>query len=210
LRLKDHIDLKDKLILDVGCGNGYYLFRMLGAGARAAVGVDPFLLSVMQFHAINKYVQTNQAAVLPLGVDDVPGNCGCFDTVFSMGILYHRRSPFDHLLQLKSLLKQGGELCLETLIIEGGEGQVLVPESRYARMNNVWFLPSADELVHWLKRCGFKDIRVVDINQTSIQEQRSTDWMPFESLPECLDREDSNLTVEGYSAPLRVVVLATK
>jgi len=183
---------------------------MLNEQPELVLGIDPSILFNMQFQALNHFIHDDRINLLPLTIQRMPQNMQWFDTVFSMGILYHRRSPFDHLLQLKSLLKQGGELCLETLIIEGGEGQVLVPESRYARMNNVWFLPSADELVHWLKRCGYKDIRVVDINQTSIQEQRSTDWMPFESLPECLDKQDVNMTVEGYPAPLRVVVLATK
>ncbi len=210
-RVLPHLSsLNNRKILDVGCGNGYHCWRMLNEQPELVLGIDPSILFNMQFQALNHYIQDDRIHLLPLTVQSMPQNMQWFDTVFSMGILYHRRSPFDHLLQLKSLLKQGGELCLETLIIEGGEGQVLVPESRYARMNNVWFLPSADELVHWLKRCGFKDIRVVDINQTSIHEQRSTDWMPFESLPECLDKNDRNLTVEGYPAPLRVVVLATK
>ena len=148
--------------------------------------------------------------MLPLGIQQIPDNMQWFDSVFSMGILYHRRSPMDHLLQLKNLLKPGGELCLETLIINGGKGEVLVPESRYARMNNVWFLPSAEELTHWVTRCGFKQVRVVDINQTSLEEQRTTQWMPFESLKDCLDPEDINKTVEGYPAPLRAIVVATK
>ena len=56
-----------------------------------------------------------------------------------MGVLYHRRSPIDHLLELKGCLQTGGELVLETLVIDGGLGEVLVPENRYAKMRNVWF-----------------------------------------------------------------------
>ncbi|MBT3202776.1 MAG: tRNA 5-methoxyuridine(34)/uridine 5-oxyacetic acid(34) synthase CmoB [Gammaproteobacteria bacterium] len=210
-RVLPHLSsLNKRKILDVGCGNGYHCWRMLNEQPEIVLGIDPSVLFNMQFQALNYYVQDERIHLLPLTIQEMPLNMQWFDTVFSMGILYHRRSPFDHLMQLKGLLKQGGELCLETLVIEGGEGQVLVPESRYARMNNVWFLPSADELVHWLKRCGYKNIRVVDINKTSVQEQRSTEWMPFESLPECLDKEDSNFTVEGYPAPLRAVVLANK
>ncbi|PMC22346.1 tRNA 5-methoxyuridine(34)/uridine 5-oxyacetic acid(34) synthase CmoB, partial [Klebsiella aerogenes] len=44
-----------------------------------------------------------------------------------MGVLYHRRSPLDHLWQLKDQLAPGGELVLETLVIEGDENTVLVP-----------------------------------------------------------------------------------
>lgn len=43
-RLQDHIaPLTDRVVLDVGCGNGYYIWRMLGAGARFVLGVDPTL-----------------------------------------------------------------------------------------------------------------------------------------------------------------------
>lgn len=210
-RVLPHLkSLKGRKVLDVGCGNGYHSWRMLDQDPELVLGIDPSVLFNMQFKAVQHYVRDDRIQLLPLTIQQMPSNMQWFDSVFSMGILYHRKSPFDHLQQLKSLLKPGGELCLETLIIRGEAGQVLVPNSRYARMNNVWFLPSANELAHWLERIGFKNIRVVDINQTSIDEQRSTDWMPFESLAECLDSDDENLTVEGYPAPLRAVMMAEK
>ncbi|MGR9014551.1 MAG: DUF1698 domain-containing protein, partial [Gammaproteobacteria bacterium] len=44
-RLKDHIaPLEHRMVLDVGCGNGYHCWRMLGAGAKTVVGIDPMLL----------------------------------------------------------------------------------------------------------------------------------------------------------------------
>jgi tRNA (mo5U34)-methyltransferase len=209
-RLKNHLDLKDKLILDVGCGNGYYLFRMLGAGARAVVGADPFLLSVMQFHAINHYVKTNRAAVLPLGVDDVPADCGCFDTVFSMGLLYHRRQPKEHLRQLNGFLKPGGQVVLETLILKSDTEKLLVPEGRYAKMRNVWNLASPVLLSKWLTDCGFENIELLDVTQTTSCEQRKTDWMSYESLSDFLDPDDSTKTIEGYPAPVRAIMTAQK
>jgi tRNA (mo5U34)-methyltransferase len=51
---------------------------------------------------------------------------------------------------------------------------------------------------------------VVDLNRTTTDEQRSTPWMRFESLAQCLDPDNPELTVEGYPAPLRAVVLATR
>ena len=210
-RIYRHLSpLKQRHILDVGCGNGYHCWRMLAHEPELVLGIDPSLLFNLQFRALQHYIQDRRIHMLPIGIQHMPENMQWFDSVFSMGVLYHRKSPIEHLLQLKSLLKPGGELCLETLVIEGGRGQVLVPGSRYARMNNVWFLPSAEELKHWLHRCGYRNIRLVDVNQTTIEEQRSTEWMPFESLPECLDPADSSKTVEGYPAPLRAVFIASK
>jgi tRNA (mo5U34)-methyltransferase len=208
-RLADQISpLGGRLVLDVGCGSGYHAWRMAGSGAKGVIGIDPTLLSVAQFLAVRHFAGVYPVHVLPVGIDDVPPNLRVFDTVFSMGVLYHRRSPLDHLLELKACLCQGGELVLETLVIEGGAGQVLVPEDRYAQMRNVWFIPSVLMLEGWLKRCGYKNIRLVDVSKTTTEEQRSTDWMQFQSLRDFLDPHDPNLTVEGLPAPRRAIFLA--
>ncbi|TAN65548.1 MAG: tRNA 5-methoxyuridine(34)/uridine 5-oxyacetic acid(34) synthase CmoB [Methylobacter sp.] len=208
-RLKDHISpLEHRLVLDVGCGNGYHCWRMLGAGAKTVVGIDPMMLNVMQFQLIRKLHGEAPIYVLPMGIEDLPYGMKAFDTVFSMGVLYHRRSPIDHLMELRDCLQPGGELVLETLIIDGGLGQVLLPEDRYARMRNVWFIPSCDTLISWLKRCGFKNIRLVDVTVTSIEEQRTTEWMNFHSLKDFLDAKNPLLTCEGLPAPKRAIVLA--
>ena len=103
-------------------------------------------------------------------MEQVPGGLNAFDTTFSMGVLYHRRSPIDHLKELKDTLKPGGQLVLETLVIDGDESQVLVPKGRYAMMNNVWFLPSCPSLKLWLEKVGFKQVTLVDVNETSLEE----------------------------------------
>lgn len=208
-RLKDHIaPLQHRLVLDVGCGNGYHCWRMLGAGAKMAVGIDPMLLNVMQFQLVRKLYGEAPVYVLPMGIEDMPYGLKAFDTVFSMGVLYHRRSPIDHLMELRDCLRPGGELVLETLVIDGGLGEVLLPEDRYARMRNVWFLPSCDTLISWLKRCGFKNIRLVDVTVTSIEEQRTTEWMTFHSLKDFLAADNPQLTCEGLPAPKRAIVIA--
>ncbi|VAX35909.1 tRNA (mo5U34)-methyltransferase [hydrothermal vent metagenome] len=210
-RLKDHItSLKDRVVLDVGANNGYHCWRMASAGAKLALGIDPTLLYVCQYHAVQHFIDWQNVAVLPLGIDDMPMDLNVFDTVFSMGLLYHRRAPFDHLLHLQSFLREGGELVLETLVIDGKAGDVLSPCGRYAKMPNVWFIPSCLTLEHWLKRCQFKDIRCIDVCQTSIDEQRVTDWMGFQSLFDFLDPKDRNLTIEGYPSPRRAIFVAKR
>ncbi|NHO65538.1 tRNA 5-methoxyuridine(34)/uridine 5-oxyacetic acid(34) synthase CmoB [Aestuariicella hydrocarbonica] len=200
--------LKNRTILDVGCGNGYHCWRMLGEGARQVIGIDPSPRFVVQFHMLKHFIGNVPVDLLPVGIEAVPANLQAFDTTFSMGVLYHRRSPMDHLRELKATLRPGGQLVLETLVIDGKLGEVLVPEDRYAKMNNVWFLPSCETLISWLRKCGYKNPRLVDLNKTSTDEQRSTEWMQFHSLPEFLDPEDSNLTAEGHPAPLRAVMVA--
>lgn len=208
-RLQAGIDsLRGRRVLDVGCGSGYHCWRMLGDGAAEVIGIDPTPLFVVQFWALQKYLQQERVWVLPLGIEQVPPKLHAFDTVFSMGVLYHRRSPLDHLQELKDCLRPGGQLVLETLVIEGKQGDTLLPEGRYARMGNVWFLPSCDTLLSWLRKLGFVDAQLVDVCVTTTEEQRSTEWMTFHSLADFLDPEDTSKSIEGYPAPRRAIVTA--
>jgi tRNA (mo5U34)-methyltransferase len=208
-RLLPHIQsLKGRKVLDVGGGNGYHGWRMLGEEAEIVLGIDPTLVFVMQYHVMQRYIESEKHFVVPIGIEALPQNLQFFDTVFSMGVLYHRRSPIDHLYDLRSCLRSGGELVLETLVIDGQLGDTLMPASRYAKMRNVWFLPSISTMILWLERSGFKNVRCVDVDVTSLEEQRSTDWMTFESLADFLDPNDINKTIEGYPAPKRAIFLA--
>ena len=203
--------LKNRTVLDIGSGNGYYGWRMLGEGAKLVVGVDPTRLFLMQFRAIQHFIGSEWSHyMLPMGIEELPENLLAFDTVFSMGVFYHRRSPIDHLLELKKTLRAGGELVLETLVIKGAVGEVLLPPGRYAKMRNVWFIPSIDTLKLWLQRAGFEHVRVADISTTTVEEQRSTQWMQFESLRDFLDADDASKTIEGHPAPVRAIFVATK
>lgn len=209
-RLIDHIaPLHNRLVLDIGCGNGYHCWRMLGAGAWRVIGIDPSPRFVVQFAAIKRLAGDHHPVdVLPLGIEQLPEKLGAFDTTFSMGVFYHRRSPMDHLRELKDTLRPGGQLVLETLVIDGEEGEVLVPPGRYAMMNNVWFLPSPPTLLGWMTKCGFKNARVVDISPTTTDEQRATEWMRYHSLENFLDPDDPSRTVEGHPAPIRATFIA--
>lgn len=210
-RIAPHLsDLKHRCVLDVGSGNGYYGWRMKAAGARLVAGIDPSWLSVVQHLAVNHYARDPSHTVLPLTLEAMVPGLNAFDTVFSMGVLYHRRSPLDHLAELRGSLRPGGELVLETLVIDGNEREALVPPGRYARMNNVWFLPSPAALAHWLEKSGFEDVRIVDVSRTTTAEQRTTAWKPGQSLADYLSAEDPTLTVEGLPAPKRATLIARR
>ncbi|MCR9201986.1 MAG: tRNA 5-methoxyuridine(34)/uridine 5-oxyacetic acid(34) synthase CmoB [Planctomycetaceae bacterium] len=208
-RLAPHVELRDRLVLDVGSGNGYYGWRMLAAGAATVVGLDPFLLYVMQHEAIKRLAGPLPNYVLPLPDECLATAPAKFDVAFDMGVLYHRASPIEHLKLLASALKPGGQLVLETLVVEGDVTTVLMPRGRYAKMRNVWFLPSVLLLERWLQRTGFRNIQVHDVTPTSIDEQRSTDWMTFESLPDFLNA-DQSATVEGDPPPTRAILTAER
>ena len=208
-RLADAIaPLEGRRVLDVGCGNGYHCWRMLGSGAAEIVGIDPTPLFILQFQAVQHYLQQPGIHVLPLTLEAMPEHLPVFDTVFSMGVLYHRRDPMEHLMSLKHKLAPGGQLVLETLVIEGDDDALLEPKGRYARMGNVWQLPSPGLTGRWLSQAGLSEIEIVDVSVTSLEEQRRTPWMTFHSLEAFLNPSDHTLTIEGFPAPRRAILTA--
>jgi tRNA (mo5U34)-methyltransferase len=209
-RILEGIDsLEGQRVLDVGCGNGYYALEMRTVGADLVVGIDPTVLFLVQFAAVQCFYEDPRVVVLPVRLEELPLPARVFDTTFSMGVLYHRRSPIDHLRELRQTLKPGGKLVLETLYLPGDGAFARTPENRYARMRNVWLLPTIDELANWLSRTGFVQAELVDRSVTGLEEQRRTEWMPFESLEAALDPANPELTVEGWPRPHRLVMTAT-
>ena len=207
-RLHTKINLADHRVLDVGSGSGYHLWRMLEAGALEVLGIDPSVLFHCQFAAIKSLLGHPKAASLPVTLEDFDAGILDFDTVFSMGVLYHRKDPINHLEQLKRWIKPGGQLIIETLVVDGDETTCLVPPDRYARMNNVWFLPSVSALSRWLERLGFESIECLDVSVTTTEEQRKTDWMQFESFEQAIDPNNHALTIEGLQRPTRAALRA--
>ncbi len=193
-------------VLDIGCGNGYFGWRLLEAGADEVIGIDPTLLFCMQHLALQTYINDPRNWVLPLGIDELPTTAQ-FDLVLSMGVIYHRREPLQHVQKLAELTAAGGRIVLESLVVEGKED--LYPEDRYARMRNVWCVPCTDTLAAWLRECGFANVDVVSVAPTTTAEQRSTNWMHFESLAAALDPSDPGSTIEGYPAPRRAMLVAS-
>ena len=209
-RIAGHLgSLAGKRVLDIGSSCGYYMFRLAAEQPALILGIEPFLNFYFQFLALSRYQAFSRVHSLPLKLEEMPAMRRCFDTVLCMGILYHRRSPLDTLLQIHQLMVPGGQLVLETLILEGDGEVALFPQKRYAKMNNIFFIPTIACLTHWLTRSGFAHIRCVDVSRTTVKEQRKTRWVDTESLADFLDPENPGKTVEGYPGPVRAMVLAT-
>ena len=206
--LEPHFNLKDKKVVDIGCNNGYYMFRMLNQKPKKVVGFDPSPLFRTQFDFINHFVKSDIVYEL-LGVEHLGIYEEKFDTIFCLGVLYHRSDPIGTLKSLKKGLEKDGELFLDTFIIDGEEDMVLSPKDRYSKIPNIYFIPTVSALINWLKRSGFKSVKVIDIVKTDIKEQRKTEWIDSQSLEDFLDPNDPSLTIEGYPAPKRAYIKAS-
>jgi len=207
---------KGKRVLDVGCGSGYHAWRMHLEGADLVLGLEPYALSCFQFFVNKIFASADSLGILPLGLEDfcalVAVEPAVFDTVFSLGLLYHRRDPLEHLALLKNLLVPDGDLYLESLILPEDYAEVkdLRSPDRYCGMRNVHHIPSLETLKTWIKTAGFVQVETIAVDETSVLEQRRTAWMDFESLEDFLDAEDPRKTREGYPRPLRALLKAKK
>ena len=164
------------------------------------------MLFFLQHLAISRYLRDRPNWLLPLRFEELtPAQ---FDTVLSMGVIYHRRDPQQHADRLFEFARPGGCVVLESLIVRGPEN--LKPRGRYARMRNVHVVPCIEQMIDWLRTAGCSDVEVVDVTATTRNEQRSTAWMRFESLEQALDPRDATLTLEGYPAPVRAIVVGRR
>ena len=203
--LKPFFNLEGKRVADIGCNNGYYLFRMLKEKPKELVGFDPSPLFKTQFDFLNHFIKSDIVYEL-LGVEHLPFYGKEFDTIFCLGVLYHRSDPIATLKALKRGLVKGGELFLDTFYIEGDEPMALCPSKSYSKISNVHFVPTIKALQNWCEKAGFSDFEILAKRVTTFEEQRKSEWIEGESLEHFLDPSDSSKTIEGYPAPRRVYV----
>ena len=207
--LRPHFDLENKLVADVGCNNGYYMFRMLEDKPKKLVGFDPSAIFKTQFDFINHFMKSDIKYEL-LGVEHLEHYETKFDFIFMLGVLYHRSDPIASLKSLNRALNKGGEIIVDSFMIDGEEEVCLVPKDRYAMIPNIYFIPTVNCFKNWLNRAGFVDVEVIEITTTDYKEQRVTPWTFGMSLDDFRDKNDHSKTIEGYPAPKRVYLKAKK
>lgn len=203
-------DLANKIVADIGCNNGYYMFRMTPLKPQFVLGLEPSVQHYYCFKALNSIAGFDNLEIDLLGVEHIHLFPEVFDVIFLMGVIYHRSSPVEVLKALHAALKPGGVLLLESQAIPGNEPVALFPAKTYAKAPGTYFVPTGACLQNWLIRAGFADVRLFCSHPMSSKEQRRTDWMLFESYENFIDPQNPSLTVEGYPAPYRVFVKAIK
>ncbi len=212
-RLKGHVDnLEGKTVLDIGCNNGYFLFRMADQNPELLLGIDPVIQCETQFKFLQHFAKVPNLHFEMFGVEHIDSFKEMFDVIFSMGIIYHHRHPLEQLINIREALKPGGQAIIETIGIPGKESYALFPEDRYAKMRNVFFVPTLSCFINWLKKAKLIDVEVISATPLTFEEQRLTNWCPppSQSLEDFLDPNDLSKTIEGHPAPMRFCLKARK
>jgi tRNA (mo5U34)-methyltransferase len=210
--IKPYLDIENKTIIDVGCNNGYYLFKMLEENPRLLIGIDPSAIYKMQFDLANSFIKSPIEYYM-LGIEHMSEFVKYrkikVDTIICLGVLYHRSDPIASLKSLANAMNKNATLILDSFIIEGEDDVALTPKTTYSKIPNIYFIPTINALKNWLYRSGFVDIEIIDINTTTKEEQRVTKWIDAQSLEHFID-EKTNLTVEGYPRPKRGYIICKK
>ena len=207
-RILPHMhSLEGRHVLDIGCHNGYFMYRMAEHNPKSIVGIEPFAKHWHTFQLLNHLAPLNNARFSLLGVEHTHYFEKTFDTIFCLGILYHHTDPVGLLRQLKASMTTGGQIIIDCQGIPGEDSVALVPEGRYATTKGVWFLPTQTCLINWLRRSGFRNIECFFAEPLSRDEQRTTEWAQINSLDSFLNGDK---TVEGYPAPWRFYVSAQR
>nr|WP_139897108.1 tRNA 5-methoxyuridine(34)/uridine 5-oxyacetic acid(34) synthase CmoB [Campylobacter jejuni] len=188
-------EISQKCVADIGCNNGYYMFKMLEFNPAKLIGFDPSIKYRLQFELINALAKTPIKYEL-LGVEDLPSYGLKFDVIFCLGVIYHRSDPIKMLKDLKAGLNKNGVVFLDTMYIEDEREIALVPNKTYSKIPNIYFVPSISALKNWCERAGFKEFEVLATKKTDENEQRKTEWIDSFSLENFLDPKDKNLTIK--------------
>jgi tRNA (mo5U34)-methyltransferase len=202
--------LQGKMVADIGCNNGYYMFRMSSQKPRFVLGLEPSVQHYYCFKSLNALAGIPELHIDLLGVEHIHLFTETFDVIFLMGIIYHRASPVDVLRDLHKALKPGGQLIIESQAIPGDDPIALFPEKTYAKVPGTYFVPTGPCLANWTQRAGFERVDYFHSHPMSSVEQRKTDWMEFESYSDFIMNGDPSKTIEGYPAPTRVFISAHK
>jgi 2-polyprenyl-3-methyl-5-hydroxy-6-metoxy-1,4-benzoquinol methylase len=115
------INFSDKDVLDIACYDGLFSFDVEKKGANRILAIDyivsiakelliPYLKSKVEMERVNIY-----------NLD--PEKHGKFDIVLFPGVLYHMRYPFWGIKKVSDMVKDGGELLVETAILSNNSKQ---------------------------------------------------------------------------------------
>lgn len=200
--------LEGEMVADIGCHNGYFMYRMKALGAKCVMGFEPVPVNALNFSLLQSFYPTPELSLELFGVEAMDLFPQTFDSIFCLGILYHHTDPVGLLRKMRLALKPKGRLFIDCQGIPGDDSQALVPAGRYAGASGVWFLPTMSCLENWVRRAGYTKIERIYSAPLESSEQRTSAWADVASLKDFLDPNDASKTKEGYPAPWRHYLLA--
>lgn len=111
--LTDELDVKNKEILDVGCGYGWIELAMLKKSIKKIIGIEP---SENDLFTPKKYVKSKRAKFVVGSAIDIPFKKNVFDTVVSWEVIEHipLNTETKMFQEVNRVLKKNGVFYLST------------------------------------------------------------------------------------------------
>lgn len=197
-------------VADIGCNNGYFMFRTLEENPELVVGFEPVIKHYYGFHLFQNIYKARRLHFEPFGFKQLEMYPQFFDVILCLGVLYHHPNPMEILKLIRGALAPKGKLIVECQGIGSPESIALMPKSRYGGCKGYWWLPSVSCLQNWIQRAGFSQSYVFHNEFLDQGEQRRTPFAPYHGLEDQLDPVDPTQTIEGYPAPKRFYLMVSK
>lgn len=161
-RFSNPLELKDKLVLDIGCGPGYFSIEAKRRGARvisADISINFLRYLLFNRSFLNKRfnLDNGKEKFLCVLIDGTEAavKSNCFDIVIASEMIEHTSSPEDVLCEIYRILKPGGVLLLTV------PNRIWIFTIWMAKVFNIRKFDGYENWVtwFWLKkniiRCGF-------------------------------------------------------
>jgi len=111
------LDLRGKRALDIGCSDGYFSFELETRGAEV-VAIDFVPETYTGFATARKILGSGVDYRMDNVYNLAPEGYGRFDVVLFLGVLYHLRKPLAALDAIRSVIHEGGQLFVGTMLID--------------------------------------------------------------------------------------------
>lgn len=110
-------DLRGKRALDIGTSDGYFAFELEKRGAEV-VAIDFVPETYSGFATARKILGSRVEYRMDNVYNLAPDAYGAFDVVLFLGVLYHLRKPLAALEAIRSVMKEGAQIFVGTMLID--------------------------------------------------------------------------------------------
>lgn len=149
-------DIRGKRVLDVGSNAGYDAFMFHRRGAAEVVACEPNEF-IEQARLLESVYQTGIRFEQIRWQQLDPELHGTFDLVHCNGVVNHEPNPLGMLQQLRTMVADGGELLLGSMMLADAElsEYARFVRSTYAEDPTWWWVPGRLALRWMMDACGF-------------------------------------------------------
>jgi len=105
-------EIKDKKILDAGCGTGIFSVIFANKGAARVLGTDISQGSLETAGSLKKKFNLQNVEFSEEDMLQLPFEDNTFDIVWAWGTVHHTSNPFKAIDELTRVLKKGGSILL--------------------------------------------------------------------------------------------------